>query len=285
MLINTATLAEHLNDSTWVIFDCRHDLMDYAKGERLYREGHIPGAHFVSMESALSGTKTGTNGRHPLPSPEKFASFLASRGVSSGSTVVAYDDAGGLYAARLWWMARWIGISSVVLLDGGISKWVAENRETTQAVPAPRPAELHVHVDPTMIQDADTVQRNLSDQSRAIIDSRPAERFRGEVEPIDPVAGHIPGALNRFYKANLNADLTFRPRAELKQEFSALIQSRAPENIVNQCGSGVTACASIFAMEYAGLPGSKLYAGSWSEWISDPTRPVFLGPANSKTGK
>lgn len=285
MLINTATLAEHLNDPAWVIFDCRHDLMDYAKGERLYREGHIPGAHFASMENALSGPKTGANGRHPLPSPESFASFLASHGVSSRSTVVAYDDAGGLYAARLWWMARWIGIKSVSLLDGGISKWIAENRALTQALPEPRPAELHAHADPTLIQDAATVLRNLSDPSRAIIDSRPAERFRGEVEPIDPVAGHIPGALNRFYKTNLNADLTFRPAAELKQEFSALIQSRAPEKIVNQCGSGVTACASIFAMEYAGLPGSKLYAGSWSEWISDPARPVFLGPANKNAAK
>ncbi len=285
MLINTATLAEHLTDPTWMIFDCRHDLMDYAKGERLYREGHIPGAHFASMETALSGPKTGTNGRHPLPSPENFASFLASRGVSSNSTVVAYDDVGGLYAARLWWMARWIGLSSVVLLDGGISKWVVENRATTQTVPSPRLAELRAQVNPAMIQDADTVLRNLSDPARAIIDSRPAERFRGEAEPVDPVAGHIPGALNRFYKANLNADLTFRPAAELKEEFSALIQSRAPENIVNQCGSGVTACASIFAMEYAGLLGSKLYAGSWSEWISDPTRPVFRGPANSKTAK
>lgn len=285
MLVNTATLAEHLNDPTWVIFDCRHDLMDYAKGERLYREGHIPGAHFAAMETALSGPKTGTNGRHPLPSPESFANFLASRGVSSRSTVVAYDDAGGLYAARLWWMARWIGIKSVFLLDGGISKWLAEKRGTTQAVPSPRPTELNAHVDPTMVQDADTVLRNLSDPSRAIIDSRPAERFRGEVEPIDPVAGHIPGALNRFYKTNLNPDLTFRPSAELKQEFSALIQSRAPENVVNQCGSGVTACASIFAMEYAGLPGSKLYPGSWSEWIADPTRPVFPGPANKKTAK
>jgi thiosulfate/3-mercaptopyruvate sulfurtransferase len=285
MLVNTATLAGHLNDPRWVIFDCRHDLMDYAKGERLYREGHIPGAHFASMETALSGPKTGTNGRHPLPSPESFASFLASRGVFSRSTVVAYDDVGGLYAARLWWMARWMGIRSVSLLDGGISKWVAEDRGITRSIPSPHPTELHAQADPTMIQDAGTVLRHLSDPAHAIIDSRPAERFRGEVEPIDPVAGHIPGALNRFYKANLNADLTFRPPAELKREFLTLIQPRAPENIVNQCGSGVTACASIFAMEYAGLPGSKLYPGSWSEWIADPTRPVFLGPANQKAAK
>lgn len=285
MLIDTKTLAAHLDDPSWVIFDCRHDLTDHAKGERLHREGHIPNAHFASVESALSGPKTGRNGRHPLPSPEAFAQFLGSHGVAADSTVVAYDDVGGLFAARLWWMARWIGLRSAALLDGGIAKWIAENHAITLVAPGPRQAELRARADSSMVQDAGTVLRNLSDPSRAIIDSRPAERFRGEVEPIDPLAGHIPGAVNRFYKNNLHADLTFRPPAELKREFSELIGSRQPENIVNQCGSGITACATIFAMEYAGLPGSKLYAGSWSEWSSDPSRPVILGPAGAKPAK
>src|ERR1700712_3020981 len=142
MLVNTATLIDHLNDPTWVIFDCRHDLVDHAKGERLYREGHIPNAHFAPVDSALSGAKNGTNGRHPLPAPETFANFLAAHGVSSSSTVVAYDDSGGLYAARLWWMARWIGLKSVALLDGGINRWIAESRELTATVPIPRPPLL-----------------------------------------------------------------------------------------------------------------------------------------------
>lgn len=279
MLVSTTTLANHLNDPSWVVFDCRHDLVDQAKGERLYREGHIPNAHFAPVDSALSGAKNGTNGRHPLPAPEAFANFLAAHGVSSSSTVVAYDDSGGLYAARLWWMARWIGLKSVTLLDGGINRWIAEGRELTTAVPTARPATLRSQVDPTLVWNASAVLDHLSNPAYAVLDARAAERFRGDVEPMDPVAGHIPGALNRFYKSNLNADLTFRSRDELKKEFSTLFQNRKPENIVHQCGSGITACANLFAMEYAGLPGSKLYAGSWSEWISDPARPVARGAA------
>lgn len=274
MLVSTAQLSSRLSDPTWVIFDCRHDLMDHAKGAQLYQAGHIPGAHFAPVETALAGTKTGTNGRHPLPSPEAFAAFLGAHGVTDKTNVVAYDDCGGLYAARLWWMARWIGLKSVALLDGGISRWIAEARPTTSAAPSPHPAILTPRVTPDMAWDTPSVLSHLSDPTCAIVDARAAERFRGDVETIDPVAGHIPGALNRFYKANLNGDLTFRPAAELKREFSELLQNRSPENVVHQCGSGITACANIFAMEYAGLPGSKLYPGSWSEWIADPALPV-----------
>lgn len=278
MLIRTDDLASHLNDPSWVIFDCRHDLVDHGKGERLYRENHLPGAHFASVETALAGSKTGKNGRHPLPTPEAFAEFLARCGVTRASKIVAYDDAGGLYAARLWWMARWIGLENVALLDGGWQKWTAENRAVTTAVPTPKPVPaLAVTMDRTAVLSAADVLNRLSDPSSALIDARAGERYRGEVEPMDPVAGHIPGALNRFYKTNLKADLTFRPADELKTEFRTLIGSRAPERIAHQCGSGITACANLFAMEYAGLPGSKLYAGSWSEWVSDPTRPVARG--------
>ena len=279
MLVSTEQLAAHWNDPKWVIFDCRHDLTDHAKGERLYREGHIPGAFFAPVEAALSGKKNGKNGRHPLPTPEEFATFLAAHGVSSTSTVVAYDDAGGLYAARLWWMARWIGLESVALLDGGLNRWIAENRNLTTDIPTAQTGSLKAKPQLDRIWDTATVARNLTNSITAILDARAGERYRGEVEPMDPVAGHIPGALNRFYKSNLNADLTFRPPAELKQEFAALLQNRAPENVAHSCGSGITACANLFAMEYAGLPGSKLYAGSWSEWVSDPTRPVARGAA------
>ncbi|HEY0946311.1 MAG TPA: sulfurtransferase [Opitutaceae bacterium] len=277
MLVHTEHLAQHLNDPDWVIFDCRHDLVDLDQGGRLYREGHIPGAHFASVETALSGAKSGRNGRHPLPAPEAFARFLARHGVSTTTTVVAYDDNGGLYAARLWWMARWIGLRNAALLDGGISKWSAEGRPLSREVPAPVPASLSAAPDPSMFWTVDDVQARLNDPASALVDARAAERYRGEVEPIDPVAGHIPGALNRFYKANLNADLTFRPAGELRGEFQALLSERKPENVGHQCGSGITACANLFAMEYAGLAGSKLYAGSWSEWIADPSRPVARG--------
>ena len=277
MLVSTDQLSKHLHDPSWVVFDCRHDLVDHAKGAQLYAAGHIPGARFAPVETALAGPKTGTNGRHPLPSPDAFAAFLAAHGVSAGSTVVAYDDSGGLYAARLWWQAKWIGLRSVALLDGGIPKWLAEGRALTTDVPAPTPAVLHAQADASLVWDADQVLGSLSDPASAILDARAAERYRGDVEPMDPVAGHIPGALNRFYKANLQADLTFRPADELKKEFSTLLENRAPEKVAHQCGSGITACANLFAMEYAGLPGSKLYAGSWSEWVADPKRPVARG--------
>jgi len=274
MLINTETLAKHLPDPGWVIFDCRHDLFDVAKGERLYREGHIPGAHFASVDTDLSGDKTGINGRHPLPSPAAFTAFLARNGVTNAGTVVAYDDVGGQFASRLWWMARWIGLNNVSLLDGGIQKWLAEGRVLATDVPAPSPAPLRGAADPLMVWSAAEVLAHVDDQSVSLVDARAAERYRGEIEPIDPVAGHIPNASNRFYKSNLHADLTFRPSQEIRNEFSALTGNKAPEQVVHYCGSGVTACANLFAMEYAGLHGSKLFAGSWSEWVADPARPV-----------
>lgn len=279
MLVTAAQLAGHLNDPAYVIFDCRHDLGDTAKGARLYAESHIASAHFASVDTDLSGAKTGKNGRHPLPAPAAFAAFLARHGVTDTTTLVAYDDAGGMYAARLWWMARWIGLTNVSILDGGWQKWVAEGRPVSAVVP-PEPAMasgLVAKVDTTKLWSADDVLARIGKSDSVIIDARAAERYRGDVEPIDPVAGHIPGALNRFYKTNLQSDLTLRPAAELKREFEALLGARRPENVGHQCGSGITACANIFAMEYAGLPGSKLYGGSWSEWVSDPARPVARG--------
>lgn len=279
MLVSTEELAAQLDDPAWVVFDCRHDLADVAKGARLYGEGHIPGAHFAAVDTDLSGVKTGANGRHPLPEPQVFADFLARHGVSESTMVVAYDDVGGQYSARLWWMARWIGLSRVALLDGGFPKWIGEGRPTSREVPVlPVTASgLRARPDATMRWSAREVLNGLNRPEVAIVDARAPERYRGEVEPIDRVAGRIPGALNRFYKANLKADLTFRPADELKREFEALLGARRPENVAHQCGSGITACANVFAMEYAGLGGSKLYAGSWSEWISDPSRPVARG--------
>jgi thiosulfate/3-mercaptopyruvate sulfurtransferase len=277
MLVSTAQLAQHLNDPTWVIFDCRHDLTDSGKGERLYRDGHIPGAHFAPVETALSGKKTGKNGRHPLPSPRAFAMFLARHGVSDASTIVAYDDVGDQYAARLWWMARWIGLTNVTLLDGGFPKWLAERRPLTTTIPIPTEGAVQPRTSPDMVWRVSDVERRLNDPASLLIDARTPERYRGEVEPIDPVAGRIPGAANRFFKTNLNSDLTFRPASELKREFDDLLANRRPENVGHQCGSGVTACVNLFAMEYAGLPGSKLYVGSWSEWIADRSRPIAKG--------
>ena len=275
MLINTASLAKNLHNPAWVCFDCRHDLFDLAKGERQYREGHIPGAHFANVDTDLSGDKTGRNGRHPLPSPVAFTAFLARHGVSNASTIVAYDDVGGQFASRLWWMARWIGLTSVSLLDGGITKWLAEGRALSTEVPVPVPARLRGRADPLMLWSAADVFAHIDDARVSLIDARAAERYRGETEPIDPVAGHIPNALNRFYKSNLNADLTFREAGEIRDEFAALTNHQQADQVVHYCGSGVTACANVFAMEYAGLPGSKLFAGSWSEWVAEPKHPVI----------
>ena len=274
MLINTENLTKHLRDPAWVIFDCRHDLFDLAKGERHYREGHIPGAHFANIDTDLSGDKTGKNGRHPLPSPAAFTAFLARHGVSNSSTIVAYDDVGGQFASRLWWLARWIGLANVLLLDGGITKWIADGHALSTDVPAPVPAALYGEAEPCMTWSAADVLAHINDKNIALIDARAAERYRGETEPIDPVAGHIPNALNRFYKANLHADLTFRAADDIKRDFDVLTNHKRAEHAVHYCGSGVTACANVFAMEYAGLTGSKLFAGSWSEWVADPTRPV-----------
>jgi thiosulfate/3-mercaptopyruvate sulfurtransferase len=278
MLVSTAELSLHLNDPAWVIFDCRHDLIDLAKGERVYREGHIPGAHFANLDIDLSGEKNGTNGRHPLPSPAAFTAFLARHGVTNSSTVIAYDDAGGPYSARLWWLSRWIGLSKIALLDGGIQKWTADGHALSRDIQVPQPAPLQGYADTLMVVSADDVKSRLNDDvAMILIDARAAERYRGDVEPIDPVAGHIPGAHNRFFKDNLNADLTMRSANEINAEFSNKMGHTPAERVVHQCGSGVTACANIFAMEYAGLKGSKLYAGSWSEWVSDPSRPVAKG--------
>ena len=274
MLINTENLSKHLRDPEWVIFDCRHDLFDLGKGERQYREGHIPGAHYASVDTDLSGEKTGTNGRHPLPSPAAFTAFLARHGVSNTSTIVAYDDVGGQFASRLWWMARWIGMKNILLLDGGIPKWIADGGTLSTDVPAPTPAPLRGQADPLMIWSAADVLAHFGDSAILLVDARAAERYRGETEPIDPVAGHIPNAANRFYKSNLNADLTFRAAEEVRNEFLELTNQKRADQVVHYCGSGVTACANLFAMEYAGLPGSKLFPGSWSEWVSDPARPV-----------
>ena len=281
MLVSCEQLAAHANDPTWIVFDCRHDLMDVAKGEQWYRDGHIPGAFLANLDTDLSGEKTGANGRHPLPSPAMFSAFLARHGVTARSTVVAYDDVGGQFAARLWWLCRWVGLMNASLLDGGIQRWVAEARPISTAIPVTKPAFFAGRADSFMISTVDEVLSRIGRADLVLIDARAPERYRGEVEPIDPVAGHIPSALNRFYKENLKADLTFKSPDEIRKGLVDLMAGRSATEVVHQCGSGVTACANVFAMEYAGLKGSRLYAGSWSEWVADPSRPVATGPSSS----
>lgn len=275
MLIAPPRLFENLARPDWVVFDCRHDLADHGRGGRVYGEGHIPGAFFAPVETELSGAKTGGNGRHPLPGADDFAAFLVRHGVTEATQIVAYDDVGGQYAARFWWLARWIGLTRVAVLDGGWPKWRAEAFPSTTEVPPPRaPGAIRVRPAGAMQRSTAEVLAATSRAGGLVIDARAPERYRGQTEPIDRVAGHIPAAVNRFFKANLNADLTMRAPAELRGEFAALLGPWRPHQVIHQCGSGVTACVNLLAMEHAGLGGSALYAGSWSEWIADTSRPV-----------
>jgi thiosulfate/3-mercaptopyruvate sulfurtransferase len=278
MLTSAAELARHLGDPDWIVFDCRHDLTDYQRGALLYAEGHVPGAFFAPVETALSGAKSGTNGRHPLPSPDAFAAFLNQHGATPATQLVGYDDVGGQYAARLWWLARWIGHDRVSVLDGGFPAWLSGGFPISAEIPSPRGrGTIVARPDPTRALDTAAVELGTRDRRLLVLDARSPERFRGEVEPIDRVAGRIPTAQNRFFKTNLNSDLTLRPAAELRREFEAMLGGRKAGDVVHQCGSGVTACVNLLAMEHAGLTGSKLYPGSWSEWISDPARPIERG--------
>jgi thiosulfate/3-mercaptopyruvate sulfurtransferase len=273
-LVSCAVLAEHLNDPSWRVFDCRHQLANVQYGVTSYAAGHLPGAFFMHMDRDLSGLLTGSNGRHPLPDPQIFAAKLGAAGVSRQTQVVVYDDVGGMIAGRLWWMLRWLGHEDVALLDGGLPQWVKEGRALTSDVPKSSPAVFaaDVHTDWTLTS-ADLLA-NIQTNQFCVIDARSPDRFRGENETIDPIGGHIPGARNRFCKDNLNADGLFRPAAELRREFLALLAGASPEQAVMQCGSGVTACHNQLAMEIAGLHGAKIYPGSWSEWSSDSSRPV-----------
>ena len=275
-LIDTATLAKNLDDSDWRIFDVRHDLMNPDIGRQQYAEGHLPGASFVNLDVQLSGEKTGTNGRHPLPDVEDFMATLGEWGIRPGQQIVAYDASGGTYAARLWWMLRWMGHYSVAVLDGGYPKWEKEGRPVTAEVPHYAPSAYR-GAPRTMHVDAAFVASNLGKSEVTVIDARAAGRFAGVGEVIDPVGGHIPGALNRPFGENLAKDGSFKPPEGLAKEYAQLLGNRSAKQIIHQCGSGVSACHNILAMEIAGLAGSRLYPGSWSEWCADPARPVATG--------
>jgi thiosulfate/3-mercaptopyruvate sulfurtransferase len=278
-LISTTQLASMLNDANVVIVDTRHDLMNASFGRDAYAKSHIPGAIFMSLDDNLAAAKTGANGRHPLPTPEAFAKTLGEKGIANTSKVVVYDQGTSMFVGRLWWMLKWLGHDNVYVLDGGFAQWEKEARET-QSAPQKRAATTFA-ISPSDIRDdarvlVDEVLASIGDPTRRIIDARAGERYRGETEPVDPVAGHIPGAMNRAFATNLR-DGVFKSSDELRAEFETLLAGRNPEAIIHQCGSGVSAISNIIAMEHAGLRGSKLYAGSWSEWCADPARPVARG--------
>ncbi len=272
-LVSVTELAAHRDAPDWIVFDCRHDLADTAAGRRAYAHSHIPGARFVHLDDDLSGPKTGANGRHPLPDPGKFCARLAALGMRNDMQAVAYDASGGAYAARFWWMLRWVGHTRVAVLDGGWDAWLNAGSPVTAHAATAEPAAFSGAARDITV-DASFIASRLGKPHPRVLDARSADRFRGENETLDPVGGHIPGAINRFFKNNLAADGRFKSAGELKNEFAELLGAQLPAQVVHQCGSGVTACHNLLAMEIAQLPGSKLYPGSWSEWCSDPRRPV-----------
>lgn len=278
-IVSTKILADHLSDPDWLVVDSRFDLAHPQWGREEYLKAHIPGAIFSDMKHDLAGPTTPTSGRHPLPAPEQWRSTVAQWGVTPNTQIVAYDVAGGsLAAARVWWLLRAYGHPRVAVLDGGYPKWLAENRPVDPIQPPDRPATPFIgQLNPRAIVPLDDLLQRYRDPQVRLIDARSGERFRGEIEPIDAVAGHIPGAKSRPFAQNLNPDLTFKSPAQLKAEFEDLLGTIPSQNVIAYCGSGVTAAHNLLALEIAGLSGAKLYPGSWSEWIRDPKRPIETG--------
>jgi thiosulfate/3-mercaptopyruvate sulfurtransferase len=276
-LISTADLAARLGDPALVVVDVRHDLTQPERwGLDQYAAGHVPGARFAHLDRDLSGVKSGRNGRHPLPEATDAAALFGRLGIDASTDVVAYDQASGMFASRLWWMLRWLGHRDVAVLDGGLDKWTREGRPLDREVPSPAPRAFAIGA---MLPTAsvEDVLASLPTHARFVVDARSAERFRGEAEPMDPVAGHIPGAHNWPHTRNLAADGTWKSPAELAAGFAEFLGPTPAARVVHQCGSGVTACHNILAMVHAGYPESVLYPGSWSEWVADRTRPVATG--------
>ena len=276
-LISPSALAKCSGESNTIVIDCRFKLDAPAWGEDIFREAHIPGAVYAHLDRDLSGAKTGTNGRHPLPDIGAFAATLGRLGVSNRSQVVAYDQDSGIYASRLWWMLRWAGHDAVAVLDGGFGAWLAENRPTERGPAPATPAVFTAAPRPELLVDLAGVARIASTRAALLLDARAPQRFRGETESLDRVAGHIPTARNYFFQQNVDERGVFKSAEDLRTQLTASLGTKRPEQVVCYCGSGVTACHNLLALEHAGLTGARLYAGSWSEWCADDDRAVATG--------
>lgn len=273
-LITAAELTAHTADSNWLTVDCRFDLAKPSAGESAYRAGHLPNAVYAHLDHDLAAPVTPSTGRHPLPSPQQFAATLSAWGVNSDTQVVAYDADTGMYAARLWWMLRWVGHRKVAVLEGGFKAWVAAGLPVSQEIPRRTPSHFEAREQRDAWLDAAEVADRVQRSDWRLLDARAPERYAGQVEPIDPVAGHVPGAINHPFALNLGPDGRFAPAQDLRARFATSQSGVADDHTIAMCGSGVTACHLLLALEVAGKPGAKLYAGSWSEWIRDPSRPI-----------
>jgi thiosulfate/3-mercaptopyruvate sulfurtransferase len=282
-LIGAAELAAHLDDADWVSLDCRFELARPEWGERAWAAGHIPHALYAHLDRDLSGPRTERSGRHPLPDPGALAATFSRFGIDAEVQVVAYDQGPGAYAARAWWLLRWLGHTRVAVLDGGFAAWQRAQLPVSTEPAARPPRRFEARPDRGWVVTTDAIAAALASGSLAraqplLVDARGADRFAGENETIDPVAGHIPGAHNHPFAGNLDARGQFLAPEELRRAWTASLRGRPPAAMVAMCGSGVTACHNLLALEVAGLRGAKLYPGSWSEWIRDPARPVARGP-------
>jgi thiosulfate/3-mercaptopyruvate sulfurtransferase len=277
-LVSTDELAAHLSDPMWVVIDCRFSLADTELGAAEYEAAHIPGAVYAHIDDDLSGDVVpGKTGRHPLPDPDVMAGRLAEWGVGEGVQLVAYDDSGGSMAARLWWLSRWLGHGAVAVLDGGWLLWKAEGRPTSEDSEIPTSRVFTPRLRPDLVVPAVDVEQLRLDPGHRLLDARAAERFRGENETIDPAAGHIPGAISAPFADNLASDGRFLSSTALADRYRAILGEIPAERTIVYCGSGVTGAHDVLALAHAGLGDAKLYAGSWSEWITDPGRPTATG--------
>ncbi|WP_420642721.1 sulfurtransferase [Candidatus Leptofilum sp.] len=268
-LIDAQTLAENIGNPNWVIVDCRFSLADTAAGYQNYQQAHIPGAVYAHLDDDLSGPPATDHGRHPLPTPQRLAQLFSFLGIDEMSQVVAYDDAGGMIAARLWWMLRYMRHEAVAVLDGGWQAWQTAGLPTKSGVERNEPAQFSGRPQPKWLVTLDEVE-----SQPLLVDSRGPARYRGEIEPIDPQPGHIPGAVNLPFENQLDANGRFRPAEEMKAQITAVLGKMRPDAVTFYCGSGVTACVNLLAMAHVGLGNGRLYVGSWSEWSNDPERPV-----------
>ena len=273
-IVSADVLLQNLDNPNWVILDCRDSLMDKEWGYKSYLEGHIPSASYCYLYDDFSSPITPTTGRHPLPKIEKLAKKLGNWGIEKKTQVVVYDDMSGAFAGRMWWQLRALGHQNIAVLDGGLKYWIANNKPITTEIVEPVRKDFAVDFHPEQLITVNQVSKNLDEKNFSLLDARAAPRYRGEVEPIDPIAGHVPNALNRDLTMNLDEQGLFLSAEELKQQFQPIVEQASNQQVVHMCGSGVTACHNMLAMEIAGLSGSKLYLGSWSEWITDPSHPI-----------
>ena len=277
--VDPRDLLPHLGDPNWAVVDCRFKLDDTEAGRRAYLDAHIPGAIYADLDRDLSGRKTGRNGRHPLPDPDTLRRAFSAMGISESTQVIAYDDMnGGLAAARAWWLLRYVGHRFAAVLNGSWQSWVAAQYPVRSGEESREAAQFIGHPHPQMIVGADSVSSLAASPDWAIIDSRSAVRYRGDEEPLDPIAGHIPGARNYDWQNNFDSSGRLLPPDQLREQMQKILGGAPPEQAVYYCGSGVTSAFNVLVMEAVGLTGAKLYPGSWSEWCSDPARPIATGP-------